>query len=130
MDRKKQLVAEYQQQKREMGVYEIVNKSTGQRYLAVSPTLQSVWNKEQFVLSMGTHMNKALQRDWTKLGAESFEYRVVETLKLGDDIRNDYKDVKTPEGEFDRLTGDAYKRKLEAMLERHKTESESPLYNG
>ncbi|GBF78133.1 hypothetical protein PA598K_06739 [Paenibacillus sp. 598K] len=130
MDRKKQLVAEYQQQKREMGVYEIVNKTTGQRYLAVSPTLQSVWNKEQFVLSMGTHMNKALQRDWTKLGAASFEYRVVETLKLGDDIRNDYKDVKTPEGEFDRLTGDAYKRKLEAMLERHKTESESPLYNG
>jgi|GEM_PF-1927573 len=130
MDRKKQLVAEYQQQKREMGIYEIVNKTTGQRYLAISPTLQSVWNKEQFVLSMGTHMNKELQRDWTTLGAESFEYRVVETLKLGDDIRNDYKDIKTPEGGFDRLTGDAYKRKLEAMLERHKAESESPLYNG
>ena len=128
MERRKQLVAEYQQQKREMGIYEIVNTTSGRRYVAISPTLQSVWGKEQFVLSMGSHVNKELQHDWRALGAEQFEFRVVETLELGDDICNDYKDVKTAEGAFDRLAGDAYKRKLEAMLERHKTQSESPLY--
>lgn len=128
MERRKQLVAEYQQQKRQMGIYEIVNTTNGRRYLAISPTLQSVWGKEQFVLSMGSHVNKELQRDWKSLGAEQFQYRVVETLQLGDDIRNDYKDVKTPEGAFDRLAGDAYKRKLEAMLEQHQAQSGSALY--
>ncbi|MFS0726090.1 GIY-YIG nuclease family protein [Paenibacillus sp. 1P07SE] len=124
MDRRKQLVAEYQQQKREMGIYEIVNKTSGRRYVAASPTLQTVWGKEQFVLSMGTHTNKELQRDWTALGAEQFEFSVVETLKLADDIRNDYKDVKTPEGDFHRLAADSYKRKLEALLEKHKAQCE------
>ena len=124
MDRRKQLVAEYQQQKREMGIYAIVNKASGRQYMAASPTLQTVWGKEQFVLTMGTHTNKELQRDWTSLGADQFEFRVVERLKLGDDIRNDYKDVKTPEGDLHRLAAGSYKRKLEALLEKHKSQSE------
>ena len=123
MDRRKQLVAEYQQQKREMGIYEIVNLDTGRRYIASSLTLETVWGKEQFMLVMGSHTNAGLQQDWNRQGADSFEFHIREVLKIGDEVRKDYKDVNTPEGYRADIARE-YKKQLEQLLARCKEETD------
>ncbi|MBW7476855.1 GIY-YIG nuclease family protein [Paenibacillus oenotherae] len=93
MNRRKELQNEYGMKKRRMGVYAITNTSNGKRYIASTSTLDSAWQREQFVLTMGSHANKALQTDWSSSELAKFEYEELEALKLGDEIRNDYKDI-------------------------------------
>ncbi|MFD0716610.1 GIY-YIG nuclease family protein [Paenibacillus sp. GCM10027626] len=98
MNRRKELQNEYGMKKRVMGVFQIVNTNNGKVYVASSPTLESAWTREEFMLKMGGHMNKALQADWNETGGKGFEFEVLEELKLGDEVRNDYKDIKSADG--------------------------------
>ncbi|MHA7966102.1 DUF2087 domain-containing protein [Paenibacillus sp. CAU 1782] len=90
---RKQLTAQYQERKREMGVYQIKNNANGRVFIESSTNLNGVWNKERFTLDHGSHKNKELQREWTEFGGEQFSYIVLETVKTNDDIRYDYRDV-------------------------------------
>lgn len=114
---RKQLTANYQERKREMGVYEIRNNANGRVYVGGTANLDGLWNKEKFVLDMGTHLNKELQREWKQFGGQNFSFLVLETVKTGEEIRYDYKDVFTEDG---RAPGDIvrqYKKQVDKLRE-------------
>lgn len=96
--KRKQLTAEYQERERQMGVFQIKNNVNGKIYLGSSTNLDALWGKEQFVLNMNGHANKELQKEWKQFGGENFSFLVLETVKLEQKIRYDYKDVLDPEG--------------------------------
>ncbi|BBH21953.1 hypothetical protein Back11_32980 [Paenibacillus baekrokdamisoli] len=93
MNRRKELQNEYGMKQRSMGVFQIVNEKNGKRYIAASPTLDSAWQREKFILDMGSHMNSSLQKEYKEQAGAQFEFQVLEKLKLGDEVRNDYKDI-------------------------------------
>jgi hypothetical protein len=47
-------------------------------------------NRHAFELKMGSHKNAELQKDWTEMGAESFEISVLEVLKPRWDVMRDH----------------------------------------
>jgi hypothetical protein len=96
--KRKQLTAEYQERERSMGVYQIKNNANGKIFVGGSTNLDALWGKEQFVLNMDTHSNQELQKEWKQFGGENFSFLILETVKLEQKIRYDYKDVLDPEG--------------------------------
>ncbi|MBB3112991.1 aspartate/tyrosine/aromatic aminotransferase [Paenibacillus phyllosphaerae] len=115
MNRRKELQQEYAMKKRVMGVFQFVNTASGKRYIASSSSLESAESREEFMLRMNSHMNKALQEDWNASDGAAFVYEVLEELKLGDEIRNDFKDMMTPEGELRRDLVQGYRRELSKL---------------
>ncbi|PZD95653.1 GIY-YIG nuclease family protein [Paenibacillus sambharensis] len=111
---RKDLVRQYQDRKREMGIYTITNTENGKQYVSWSLNLPAAEGKETFELKMGGHRNKSLQEDWNRFGEAAFRFEIVEVLKLDDSIRMDYKDVITPEGYRADIIRD-YRRQLEKL---------------
>lgn len=97
-EKRKQLTAEYQERERMMGVFQIKNNTNGKVYIGGSTNLDALWGKEQFILNIDGHANKELQKEWKQFGSENFSFLVLETVKLDQKIRYDYKDVLDPEG--------------------------------
>lgn len=60
------------------GVYSIVCRETGRTYIGSSSNILLRWNSHLGELRRGVHRNRHLQRSWTKRGAESFSFAVVE----------------------------------------------------
>ena len=114
---RKELVRQYQEKKREMGVYRIVHRASGRTWVGSSMNLDTVLNRDAFTLDLGSHANRALQGDWKKYGKDAFDMDILEHLKLDDTVRHDYKDIVTPEGTKSYVVQD-YKRRL-AERERH-----------
>ncbi|MFC5699689.1 GIY-YIG nuclease family protein [Cohnella faecalis] len=107
MNRKKELQRQYKEEtKIEGGVYAIVNNRNGRRLIASTPDLKSL-NGRRFMLAMGSHTNRELQREWNEYGADSFEFEVLEKLerKENESIYYDMKDelVKLEQSWIDRL---------------------------
>lgn len=114
---RKQMTAQYQERKREMGVYEIRNNVNGRVYIGGSANLDGLWNKEKFTLDMGTHVNKELQREWKQFGAEHFSFLVLETVKLDQEIRYDYNDIFGEEGKAPGDIVRQYKKQIDKLKE-------------
>lgn len=117
-EKRKQLVSEYQERERTMGIYQIKNEANGRLFIGGSTNLEGLWNKEKFVLDLGSHMNKELQREWKQFGADRFSFLVLETVKFDHEVRYDYKDVFLAEG---MEAGDVvrrYKREIDRLKER------------
>ncbi|GGG62869.1 GIY-YIG nuclease family protein [Paenibacillus radicis (ex Gao et al. 2016)] len=92
-DVKKQLAADYMEQERVMGVYQIVNQTTGRIFVGSSSNMSGAWSRARFELDMGMHKCKPLQNDWKKQGLDAFTFEIVDRLKLEEKLRFDYKDV-------------------------------------
>ena len=60
------------------GIYEIVNKTNGHRYLGSSKDVDTRLRKHRGYLRKGTHRNKVLQSAWDQYGENSFEFRFIE----------------------------------------------------
>lgn len=80
--RRKQLVTEYQQRPREIGVYQIYNLTNHKIWIGSSLNLHGAFNKDVFMLNMGNHDCKALQDEWKEYGEQQFKMEVLEKLKL------------------------------------------------
>ena len=52
---RKELIREYKQRRRPMGVYRVLNTVTGHALVAASRDLTSIVNRHQAQLSMGAH---------------------------------------------------------------------------
>lgn len=83
MERRKQLVKQFQEIKIEAGVYQIKNKVNGKVYIASLPNLKSLSGKAM-QLNMGSFTVKSLQADWTALGEDAFAIEVLEVLPPND----------------------------------------------
>lgn len=59
------------------GVYEIVNKVNGKRYVGSSVNIESRWANHRSQLKHGKHHSPALQRSWDKYGVDVFEWNVL-----------------------------------------------------
>lgn len=114
---RKQLTAEYQERERVMGVYQIKNNANGRVFIGGSTNMDGLWNKEKFVLELGSHMNKELQREWKQYGSEQFSYLVLETVKTEGDIRYNYNDVYDENGNELAEVAKGYKREVERLKE-------------
>jgi group I intron endonuclease len=61
----------------ESGIYEIVNRVNGKRYVGSAVNLAHRWRQHRCELAKGRH-NPILQNAWNKYGGEAFEFRVIE----------------------------------------------------
>lgn len=78
-DRKK-LIRDYKETPRPMGVYRVRNRITGRSLVGSSVDLPSRLNRHRAALRLGSHPDRELQRDWMDLGAEAFEFEVLDIL--------------------------------------------------
>jgi hypothetical protein len=77
---RKELIREYKESRRPMGVFQVRNNRNGRVLVGASTDLPSILNRHRAQLRLGTHSNRALQKDWNELGPEAFEFEVLDTL--------------------------------------------------
>ncbi len=83
MDRKA-LMREYKKTPRPMGIYRVHNTTNGKALIGTSRDLPSALNRHRAQLRFGGHPNRQLQTDWSTLGADAFEFEVLDTLSPSD----------------------------------------------
>ena len=79
MDRK-DLIRQYKETSRPMGVYRVQNTIDDKSLVGVSADLTAILNRHQSQLKFGSHPNKRLQADWKTLGPDAFAFEVLDTL--------------------------------------------------
>ncbi|MBU2552616.1 MAG: GIY-YIG nuclease family protein [Proteobacteria bacterium] len=77
---RKELIRQYKETRRPMGVYRVHNTVSGKSLVGVSSDLQAILNRHQAQLGFGMHPNRGLQNDWNALGREAFAFEVLDTL--------------------------------------------------
>lgn len=88
MDNKKsrrELNREYAERVKPAGVYQVKNLSNGKVLLGSSLNLEGPLNRHRFMLKIGSHTNKTLQKDWNGFGAEKFAFEILEEVQRKDD---------------------------------------------
>lgn len=92
-ERRKELQDKYKQMKPDMGIFAVINKSNGKHFLETTQNLKGKINSVTFQLKSGGHPNKELQKDWRELGANNFEFKIIEKLEYDEDeSKTDYTD--------------------------------------
>ena len=84
-ERKRELKLQYKEQKIQMGVYKIENTKNGKIYIGATQNIPGRFNRQQFLLKMGLHLNKELQAEWNEYGKDCFNFEVLEELKEPDE---------------------------------------------
>ncbi|MCL2336211.1 MAG: GIY-YIG nuclease family protein [Firmicutes bacterium] len=80
---KKELQAQYKEREIIGGVYAIRNTLNNKMLLLAATDLQGSKNRFEFARKTGSCVDLKLQKDWTKQGAGSFAFEVLEELKKG-----------------------------------------------
>ena len=88
MDRKAR-IREYKETPRPMGVFRVRNTADGKSFVGSSRDLPAMLNRQRFQLELGSHPNRALQKDWNELGPGAFEFEVLDTLKPTEQSEHD-----------------------------------------
>lgn len=88
---KKQLKREYKQRPLAIGVFLIRNTVNDKVFLAGGQDLAGIINSHKFKLRDGIHPNELLQIDWQDLGADNFEFEILEQLDPPDNPQFDPK---------------------------------------
>jgi len=81
MNDKKQLKKDYQMAKRPLGVFIIRNTTNDKVFLGSGLDINGIINRHKFALSAGGHNSKQLQKDWNELGAEKFEFEILDQME-------------------------------------------------
>jgi len=92
---RKELHREYKERVKPAGVYQVKNLVNGKVLLGSSLNLEGPLNRHKFMLKIGSHNNKALQKDWDELGPEQFVFEILEEVKRKDDPSFNLKDELT-----------------------------------
>ena len=77
---RKALIRQYKETRRPAGVFRVQNTVNGKSLVGTSVDLPSMLNRQRAQLRMGGHDNRALQTDWDTLGADAFEFEVLDVL--------------------------------------------------
>ena len=86
--RRKELVSDYKQTRREAGVYRVVNRQTGKALLGSSLNLDSVRSKMEFARQTGSSgvLGYQLKRDIERFGIENFELEILDVLETSPEM--------------------------------------------
>jgi group I intron endonuclease len=92
MDRRKELRREYEEIKKPIGVFKIVNKVNGKIFVGTGINLDAVFNSYKFQMTYGVLLqNRELSEDWKKYGEENFSFEILDLVKQNDDPEYNYK---------------------------------------
>jgi len=62
------------------GIYAILNKDTGKRYIGSAVNIDKRWSDHKDDLRKNQHHSILLQRAWNKYSEDSFDFIVIETV--------------------------------------------------
>jgi group I intron endonuclease len=95
MKSRKDIHRDYKERAIPAGVYQVKNTVNGKILLGSSLNLEGPLNRHKFMLKIGSHTNKALQKEWDEFGSEKFVFEILETVKVEDDPNFNLKDELT-----------------------------------
>ncbi|MDR9852021.1 DUF2087 domain-containing protein [Paenibacillus sp. VCA1] len=101
--RRKELVEQYMNTPRPMGVFQIRNKQNGKIYVTSSTNMPGAMNGQKAKLASDYHVSPELQKDWKELGEGAFAFEILEELRPDPQAPNDLQQQKV------------YKDKVEKM---------------
>jgi len=81
---RKEIHQAYKERVKPAGVFMIKNIANGKVLLGSSLNLEGPLNKHKFTLKIGSHLNKALQKDWDEFGPDNFVFEILEEVKVQD----------------------------------------------
>ena len=79
---RKELNREYMERVKPAGIYQVKNTANGKMLLGSSLNLEGPLNRHKFMLKIGSHTNKSLQKDWDELGPDNFVFEILEEVKV------------------------------------------------
>lgn len=82
---RKDLKRQYKERVKQAGVFQVRNLANGKVLLGSSLNLDGPLNGHKFMLTIGTHRNEELQKDFNTFGASSFAFEILEVVKQKDD---------------------------------------------
>jgi len=92
---RKELQQEYKEHVKPAGVFQVKNTANGKVLLGSSLNLEGPLNSHRFMLKIGSHRNKELQKDWDEYGPDNFVFEILEEVKVRDDPNFNLKDELT-----------------------------------
>jgi group I intron endonuclease len=95
MKSRKDIHREYKERVIPAGVYQVKNTVNGKVLIGSSLNLEGPLNRHKFMLKIGSHTNKALQKDWDEFGPDMFVFEILEEVKVKDDPNFNLKDELT-----------------------------------
>ncbi len=87
---RKELIKEYKQTLRPMGIYQIRNLINGKIFIGRSNDLKGIINRNRFQLKNNLHMNKEMQSDYIEFGEENFSFDILDYLSPREEMQGDY----------------------------------------
>lgn len=69
------------------GIYIVENIATGRKYVGHSINVGMRWYTHLDSLAYGKHVSKLMQDDYDEYGAESFSFRIIETVEKCGDLK-------------------------------------------
>lgn len=88
---KKKYREAFENKKQKMGIVAIKNLTSDKIYVKASLNTEAWMNKAKFSLKSGQFDHLVLQTDWKNLGADKFEFILINELEESDDPFVDYK---------------------------------------
>ena len=82
---RQEIKREYKERNKPAGVFMVKNLANGKVFLGSSLNLEGPLNGHKFMLSMGSHRNPTLQKDWNTYGPDKFVFAILEVVKVKDD---------------------------------------------
>ncbi|MEI6092580.1 MAG: GIY-YIG nuclease family protein [bacterium] len=95
-DKKSELKRAYKENPPLAGIFTVTNKINGKIFIGKGLNVQGRLNSLEFQLKTGTSLNKDLQNDWKKYGAENFIFEIVDYLEQnnkGNNINDDLNEL-------------------------------------
>jgi GIY-YIG catalytic domain len=83
---KKALKLNYLQTPRPWGIFAVRCLANEKMFIGKSENLDGIFNRIEFQLKANCHNQKDLQADWNELGREKFEFEVLESLELRENL--------------------------------------------
>lgn len=112
------------------GIYQIVNKINGKRYVGSSVNIERRWSGHRHRLRKGVATNNILLSSWLKYGEGSFYFEIIEECSRSEliareqfhiDQKSEYNSRKIADSNYGRVIGDDEKKaRSKAMIERHR----------
>ena len=85
---RKEIHRAYKEHVKPGGIFMVKNTANGKVLLGSSLNLEGPLNRHRFMLKIGSHTNKALQKDWDEFGPDNFVFEILEEVKMEQDNPN------------------------------------------